>query len=426
MITFSKNRGSVFLHTIFLLSCFTCLSCTIEIQKSSKSRDLSPLLLDNEQEELVEGNTGFAFDLYEESIRSDNNSNIFFSPFSISIALAMTYAGARNNTETQMAETLHFTLSQDRLHNAFNALDLALKDLGQEADSDKFRLNICNATWGQENYTFLKEYLDILALNYGAAIRLLNFENESDAARKTINTWVSLQTAFKINNLLPPGSISSSSRLVLTNAIYFKADWLSPFEKELTQNTPFYLLDGSQVNVPTMLQENRLNYYEFKNVFQAIELPYKGEDVSMLIIIPSEGNFSTIESSLSPVLINDIISNMNEGLVRLSLPKFSFKYSSSLVDILKELGMTDAFDNKADLSGINGQRTLVITDILHKAFIAVDEKGTEAAAATAVIIGETAIHDPDIIVSVDRPFILLIRDKNTGTILFLGRVINPG
>jgi len=174
------------------------------------------------------------------------------------------------------------------------------------------------------------------------------------------------------------------------------------------------------------LQENRLNYYEFKNVFQAIELPYKGEDVSMLIIIPSEGNFSTIESSLSPVLINDIISNMNEGLVRLSLPKFSFKYSSSLVDILKELGMTDAFDNKADLSGINGQRTLVITDILHKAFIAVDEKGTEAAAATAVIIGETAIHDPDIIVSVDRPFILLIRDKNTGTILFLGRVINPG
>jgi len=154
----------------------------------------------------------------------------------------MTYAGARNNTETQMAETLHFTLSQDRLHNAFNALDLALKDLGQEADSDKFRLNICNATWGQENYTFLKEYLDILALNYGAAIRLLNFENESDAARKTINTWVSLQTAFKINNLLPPGSISSSSRLVLTNAIYFKADWLSPFEKELTQNTPFYLL----------------------------------------------------------------------------------------------------------------------------------------------------------------------------------------
>jgi len=338
----------------------------------------------------------------------------------------MTYAGARNNTETQMAETLHFTLSQDRLHNAFNALDLALKDLGQEADSDKFRLNICNATWGQENYTFLKEYLDILALNYGAAIRLLNFENESDAARKTINTWVSLQTAFKINNLLPPGSISSSSRLVLTNAIYFKADWLSPFEKELTQNTPFYLLDGSQVNVPTMLQENRLNYYEFKNVFQAIELPYKGEDVSMLIIIPSEGNFSTIESSLSPVLINDIISNMNEGLVRLSLPKFSFKYSSSLVDILKELGMTDAFDNKADLSGINGQRTLVITDILHKAFIAVDEKGTEAAAATAVIIGETAIHDPDIIVSVDRPFILLIRDKNTGTILFLGRVINPG
>ncbi len=425
MICLTKNRASRFLQIILLLLCCSCMSCSIDVQKSSKSRDLSPQLSDGEQDKLVDGNTKFAFDLYEEALKTDNSSNVFFSPFSISIALAMTYAGARNNTAVQMADALHFTLPQERLHNAFNALDLALKDLGQDTASDYFRLNICNTTWGQKNYTFLEAYLDVLALNYGAGMHLLDFQGAPEASRGTINTWVSLQTDFKINNLLPAGSISSYTRLVLTNAIYFKADWLSPFEKEATKSKPFNLLDGSEIHVPTMTQDARFNYYESEGEFEAIELPYKGDDVSMLIILPSAGNFSTFEPSLDTALIDNIVTNMNKEFIRLYLPSFSFEWSTSLVDILKKLGMTDAFGFDADLSGINGLETLAITDILHKAFIGVDEKGTEAAAATAVIIGETAIEDPDIIVSADHPFILLIRDKNTGTILFMGRVIDP-
>jgi len=420
---FFKNKKTLFFLCVAVLWC-TAGACTFDIQKSSKTRNLSPDLLAGETEELVAGNCAFAFDLYRQCLTDDNGSNLFFSPFSISMALAMTYAGAKNDTETQMAEALHFTLPQDRLHNAFNALELALLNQEKTGEPNSFQLTISNATWGQTGYTFLDDYLDTLALNYGAAMHLLDFQNSPETARTVINSWVSLNTAFKINQLLPPNALTALTRLVLTNAIYFKADWQTPFDKAYTRDRPFYLPDGTQVTVPLMEQDHRFKYYAIEGDFAAIELPYQGAAVSMLVLLPAQGTFTHFESSLNKTRIDSIVSGLQERAVQLSLPVFSFDWSASLVDMLKRLGMTDAFDF-ADFSGITGDTRLFISDIFHKAFVRVDEKGTEAAAATAVVFNETAAPTPDVVLSVDRPFIILIREKTTGTILFLGRVTDP-
>lgn len=423
MNLFYRNKNILCLLTLTAVYCIST-ACTFDIQKSSQTRNLSPDLLSGETEELVAGNCAFAFDLYRQCLIEDNSSNLFYSPLSISMALAMTYAGAKNDTETQMATALHFTLPQDRLHNAFNALDLALLNPGKTGDPNGFQLMISNATWGQTGYTFLDGYLDILALNYGAAIHLLDFQNSPDTARTVINRWVSLNTAFKINHLLPPNAITALTRLVLTNAIYFKADWQAPFEKAYTRDRPFFLPDGSPVAVPFMEQVHHFNYYAVEGDVAAIELPYQGETVSMLVLLPAEGTFHHFESSLDKTRIDTIVSGLEEREVHLSFPAFSFEWGASLVTLFKQLGMTDAFAH-ADFSGINGETNLYISDIFHKAFISVDEKGTEAAAATAVIVGETAVPGPDVILTVDHPFVLLIREKTTGTILFLGRVTDP-
>jgi serpin B len=374
---------------------------------------------------LVEGNSAFAFDLYQ-ALRG-REGNLFYSPYSISLALAMTYAGARNETAQQMADTLHFLLEQDKLHPTFNWLAAELASRGEGAagkDEKGFRLNIVDAIWGQEGYEFLSDFLDVLADNYGAGLRTLDFIAEPEESRVTINDWVSNQTEGRIEDLIPPGVIDELTRLVLTNTIYFNAAWKHPFYGDMTADGPFYLLDGGQVTVP-MMHLGRSFGYARGSGYQAVELLYDGDELSMVILLPASGKFAAFEQALQTQKVSDIIDGLQSKLVDLTMPKFEFHSQFSLGDTLAGMGMTDAFSpGDADFSGMTGDRDLFISSVVHKAFISVDEAGTEAAAATAVIPAGDGFERPTE-VTVDRPFIFLIRDIETGAILFVGRVLDP-
>jgi len=378
--------------------------------------------------ELVAGNNAFAFDLYQ-ALRT-NECNLFFSPYSISLALAMTYAGARSATEEQMAETLHFTtLEQDCLHPAFNTLALELASRSEDPASTKeteeekkdgFQLNIANALWGQSGYSFLPDFTSLLETRYNAGLHLADFVSAPEDARCDINDWVYRKTSEKIDNLLPPGSITPDTRLVLTNAIYFKAAWLSPFEKKATQSGPFHLLNDDQVTVPMMKQEHDFRYAEGDD-YQAIELPYVGEQVSMIILLPDVDSFEKFERSLDAKELASIVEGLELETVDLTIPKFKLTSEFSLGGTLAELGMPDAFTGTADFSGMDGTRDLFIGCVAHKAYVSVNEEGTEAAAATGV----SMVLSIPAAMTIDHPFIFLIRDIETGTILFMGRVMDP-
>jgi serpin B len=393
--------------------------------KSDKPRITSPDVSPADEELLIEGNSAFAFNLYQ-ALR-EKDGNLFYSPHSISLALAMTYAGARGETEQQMADTLHFILSQDNLHSAFNSLDIELDKRGQEAqgkDGEGFRLNIVNAIWGQKDYSFLPAFLDVLAQNYGAGLRTLDFIKEAEKSRVTINDWVSDQTEGRIEDLIPKGAIDALTRLVLTNAIYFNAAWEYPFNEDMTAEGSFYLLDGEQVTVPMMKQTESFGYTEGEG-YQAVELCYDGGELSMVIFLPEAGQFEAVEQGLQAQCVDTIIKGLQHAEVTITMPQFEFDSDFSLKDTLAGMGMPIAFTENADFSGMTGNRELFISDVIHKAFVSVDEKGTEAAAASAVIMTLSAMPSQLVEVTIDRPFIFLIRDIDTGAILFVGRVLNP-
>ncbi len=405
-----------------------------EVLKSDKERITSPDISPSELSLLVEGNSAFAVELYQ--ALKGKEGNLFYSPYSISLALAMTYAGARGETAQQIADTLKFMLEQERLHPAFNWLDAELASRGEGAqgkDGEGFRLNIVNAIWGQKDYEFLPAFLDILAENYGAGLRILDFITEAEKSRIIINDWVSDQTEGRIEDLIPEGAINELTRLVLTNAIYFNAAWEYPFDEDMTANGPFYLLNGGQVTVPMMKQTESFGYTDGEG-YQAVELRYDigelsdGKALSMVIMLPETGQFEAFEGGLQAQKLDDIISGLQPAQVTLTMPKFEFDSECSLKDTLTGMGMPIAFaPYEADFSGMTGNRELFISDVVHKAFVAVDEAGTEAAAATAVIVGTTSVPvEPPVEVTIDRPFIFLIRDIETGAILFVGRVLNPG
>ena len=375
---------------------------------------------------LVSGNSAFAFDLYQ--ILGEEDGNLFYSPYSISMALAMTYAGASGETEQQMADTLHFVLPPDSLHPAFNSLDIELSQRGEGAegkDGEGFRLNIVNAIWGQEDYQFLTTFLDLLAENYGAGLRLLDFVNTPEESRITINNWVSDQTEGRIEDLIPQGVIDALTRLVLTNAIYFNAAWQYPFDEDITEDGVFYLLDGGEVIVPMMSQTESFGYAEGDG-YEAIELLYDGGELSMVILLPQAGHFEAFEGLLDAQQVDEIIGRLEPRQVALTMPKFEFESGFGLKETLAAMGMPVAFSADADFSGMTGNRDLFIADVIHKAFVSVDEAGTEAAAATAVVMALTAAPEVPVEVTVDRPFIFLIRDIETDTILFVGRIAEPG
>jgi len=397
-----------------------------ELIQSDEPRDMAPQVSAPDLEALVDGNSAFAFDLYLQL--KDEEGNLFYSPYSISLALAMTYSGARTETEAQMADAMRFTLPQNRLHPAFNALALELDSRGQGAqgkDGEGFRLNIVNAIWGQQDYVFLTDFLDLLAVNYGAGLRILDFINATEESRVTINDWVSDQTEGRIKDLIPEGAISPITRLVLTNAIYFNAAWEYPFGENMTEDGAFYRLDGGEVTVPMMSQKETFGYGEGDG-YQAVELLYDGQELSMVILLPASGQFEAFEAALDAAQVDGIIGSLEHRQVDLTMPRFEFDSSFSLQAALAAMGMPLAFSEIADFSGMTGNRDLFIMDVVHKAFVSVDEEGTEAAAATAVVMGATAMPPSEAVeVTIDRPFIFLIRDIETGAILFVGRTLDP-
>ena len=400
----------------------------VALLKSEQERLMHPVVPPEAQQALVSGNNALALDLYQ-ALSQAQDGNLFYSPYSISLALAMTYAGARGETEAQMAHALHFDLPQESLHAAFNRLDLDLASSGQSSgNTQPLQLNIANAVWAQMDFPFLPAYLDLLAHNYGAGIYLADFVNQADRVVEEINRWVSDQTEEKIQDILSPGALDAMTRMALANAIYFKAAWNDQFDIDNTQPAPFYLLDGSEVQVDMMSGEMRLPYLRGED-YQAVELRYSGMTAAMDIILPDEGQFAAFEAGLDWPAVEAILAGLDTTLVQLSMPKFTFRSQFSLADTLAGLGMPSAFDGgAADFSGMDGQRDLYIGDIIHQAFVAVDEEGTEAAAATIVIFEVTSIEPTGEIIqlTIDRPFFFLIRDLTSGQILFFGRVLNPG
>lgn len=370
---------------------------------------------------VVAGNNEFALDLYSQL--QTKPGNLFFSPYSISIALAMASGGAHGETLAQMTRTLHLDLPADRLPPAIAAVTAGL-DAVQE--KGQVKLTVANSLWPQAGLTILPDYLDLCARYYQTTITPVDYRQPA-AACQIINQWVADKTNDKITDLLNPEAVAGA-KLTLVNAIYFKGRWTSPFKTNLTQAAPFHLSTGDTVTTPLMHQTDRFGYAEFPGL-QVLELPYIGNDVSMLVLLPRETNrLDQFQAGLTMANLAVWTTNLVRQQVEVFLPKFKSTSQFSLGQTLAAMGMPDAFDGQADFSGMDGKRDLFISDVVHKAFVDVYEEGTEAAAATGVIMMREAIFrplNPPPIFRADHPFLFLIRDNHTGSILFLGRVTNP-
>ena len=374
--------------------------------------------MEGDQRAVVAGNTEFALDLYAR-LRTEEG-NLFISPYSISTALAMTYAGARGETERQMADVLHFTLGQERLHPALAALESSVK---AASNGPGCTLHVANALWGQQGYGFLEEFLVLNKKHYGAGFREVDFVRATEQARQTINGWVEDQTQQMIQELLRKGDLDPADVLVLTNAIYFKGDWASRFDRRHTQDGPFRISDTDQVVVPMMHQTRKFSLATQDNL-DVLELPYVGDRLSMVLLLPKQiDGLAALEESLSKDTLERWLGRPRQQPVRVSLPRFKLDSRFDLSRTLEAMGMIDAFSGgKADFSGMTGRRGLFIGMVIHQAAVEVNEEGTEAAAATAVKMKRGG--PPPAFVA-DHPFLFLIRDKQTGSILFMGRVVNP-
>lgn len=378
-----------------------------------------------DQAEAVKGSNSFAVDLYRQL--SAQPGNLFFSPESISTAFAMTYAGARGQTAAEMARVFHLTLPPERLHPAMGAL-LA----GMNAPHQGYALSVADALWAEKDENFLPDYLNLVQANYGAGFHPVDFKSNPESARATINAWVEKQTNDKIQNLLGPGAVTPLTRLILTNAIYFKAAWADQFGTFFTRDQDFHLAGGKSIQAPMM--HNSGHYYYFKGPsFQALLMPYEKDEISMLILLPNGvDGLPALERSLTAANLEKWTKSLafvNE--VDVSLPRFKITQQIELNSTLATLGMKTAFDaGDADFSAITGDKSLFISAAVHKAYIDVDENGTEAAAATAVEMMATAAQPrvpppPPIVFTADHPFLFLIRDNASGAILFMGRVTDP-
>ena len=362
--------------------------------------------------ETVKGNNKFAFEIFKEVFKKDGN--VFISPYSISSALAMTYAGARNETEKQMSKVLHFDLNQINTHKGFLKINSKLAKIRSDTT---IKLSIANALW---NRPIVKEdFLELTKRYYGASVFPLSHA-------KPINDWAENETNGKIKDIIKESDITPQTDMVLTNAIYFKGDWLKSFDEKDTKKDKFTTIDKKEIDVDMMFQNNEVNYFEDEQ-YQALELPYKGELISMILILPkSDKSIMNVVNNINSTLFDSNIQNLKKDKVKIYIPKFSFESEFELSDVLKEMGMPDAFDaGKADFSGM-GLKGDWIGKVKHKSFIKVNEKGSEAAAATEVtIVWKIAKLHKELIFKADRPFIFLIRDNQTKSILFIGSVVNP-
>ncbi len=377
----------------------------------------------------AEDHNDFALELYGQLRQGPGN--VFFSPFSIRTAFGMTYAGARNETAVQISNALRFPSSDETLHVAFAEMIQRLN----AANNKKYEMVVTNSLWGQDGAPLKTEFLDLVARHYGGGMNLVDFRRAAEAARLTINRWVKDKTKQKIRELIPQGGLNADTRLVLVNAVYFKGMWVLPFHKAATRDEPFYLEDGGKVQAPLMHQQAQVRYLR-ANGFQAVELDYRGGVLSMLVLLPNKKNgLRDLEKKLSARMLHERVAKMREHEVELFLP--TYKLTWGTVDLggqLRALGMPLAFDhNRADFSGINGHEpshkdSMFISSVFHKAFVEVNEEGTEAAAATAFgMVGSArGSHKPPVpIFRADHPFLFAIRDRKSSAILFFGRVANP-
>ena len=377
--------------------------------------------IDPNQQTIVAGNNKFALELYGKL--ENQQGNLFLSPYSISTALAMTSAGAIGQTEKQMAETLCFApMKNEQFHKSFGEI---IKQLNASGKKGGYELAVANSLWGQNGYKFLPDFLTIVRENYGGDLEQVDFAAQTEAARKKINAWVESKTKDKIKELIKAGTLDSMTRLVLTNAIYFKGKWESQFKPEQTQDAPFTLLGGQNVNAPMMHQTGKFGYME-TDILQALEMPYVNNDLSMVVLLPKKADgVKDLEKELVSDNLADWLARIHKREVQVFFPRFKMTSEFELAKVLGAMGMPDAFSGKADFSGMTGNRDLFISAVIHKAYVEVNEEGTEAAAATGVTMKLTSIPTPSPVFRADHPFIFLIRDNQTGSILFLGRVANP-
>jgi len=360
----------------------------------------------------------FAFDLYAQ-LKSDEG-NIFFSPYSISTALTMTYAGARANTAAEMRQVLRYTLPDEKLHGGMG-------NLGWQIDeSEGCELSVANALWAQKNYPFLEEFIGLNTTYYGAALEALDFASDAEGARKRINGWVEGKTRDRIKDLIKPGVLTPLTRLVLTNAIYFKGDWAAKFKESRTKDAPFHVSTTEKATVRMMNQTEKFGYAEDGDV-QVLEMSYQGDELSMVIVLPrKKDGLAKVEAALTRRKLTAWIGDLHKREVAVSVPRFTTTFTIGLKDTLTDMGMKDAFGpGAADFSGMADTDEIFIAAVIHKAFVEVNEEGTEAAAATAVVaeLKAEAVRMP--VFRADHPFIFMIRHKATGAVLFLGRLADP-
>ncbi len=369
-------------------------------------------------EQLVQGNTAFALDLYARL--KDEPGNLFFSPYSISTAMGMIWAGARGETEAEIAQVFHFPYGQDALHETFGELQGSLdKGIGYEL----YRLDIANRLWGQTGYPWKAPFLEITRVDYGAELVEADIEQSPESARQAVNTWVSEQTAGKIPELIEPGLITPLTRLILANAIYFKGTWVHRFDAAQTRTQPFRVSSTQSVDVPMMSQIEEFGFL-WRDGVSVLELPYTGQDIAMLVLLPDAlDGLPALEAALTPERLAAWTSGLVTTKVAVSLPRFTFRWNKSLKDPLIAMGMPSVFsEGAADLTGMTDTARLFLQFLVHEAFVAVDEEGTEAAAATAGGAGEVSMPPS---FTADHPFLFLIRDRVTGSVLFIGRVADP-
>ena len=392
--------------------------------RSSVDRDPASASSVQQMQQVVAADGALAFNLYHE-LASGSRSDVFLSPYSISTALSMVLAGARGKTAEQMSQAIGVS-DQAAWHPARNLLAARLIEpvpAGMDGKLQPMTLDTTNAIFGQSGYPFQQPFLDLLARDYGAGLEAVDFGQHPEDARQAINAWVAQQTADRIRELLGQGSVDELTRAVLVNTVYFKANWIDQFDPKATTGADFHLLDGSTVNVPTMHLENKLSYATGDG-WAAVSLPYWG--ASMLVIVPDAGKFEQVEQQIDPEFVASLDSALSEYGLTLNLPKWSTDQTTDLVPPLQTLGVTDLFDaTKADLSGIETVEPLFVSAATHQANITVDEHGTEAAAATALVAEATSGPANSATLTVDRPFIYVIRDQNTNEILFMGRVMDP-
>jgi len=373
---------------------------------------------------IVGANTSFALDLYQRE--KSNPGNLFFSPYSLSTALAMTYSGARSRTAAEMARVLHFNLPQSEVPPAFAELTRQLDAISR---SDTLKLDIANSLWCQKDFPFTDSFLALTRDAYQAEARSVDFLHNTESARTEINSWVEQKTQDKIRDLIQPGQLDPTTRLVLCNAIYFKGQWADRFEVRATQPAPFFTPTAQPVQVPMMTRSLNLRSHRLTD-FTMASLPYVSNELSMIILLPKETNgLPALEERLNDAAnLNRWLSELDTApspKTDLFLPKFKLDCRLLLARTLSGLGMRTAFSATADFSGISTKPALQISDVVHQAFVDVNEEGTEAAAATGVTMRLAAVQQRPPVFRVDRPFVFLIRENRTGSILFLGRVVDP-